>query len=133
VEFAMIVVVLLSLLFGILEAGRLVSTQAMLSTASREAARYGVAVGESSPGVPRYRDCEGMRARGEPFLLLGGNPDILIEYSSGATCENGDAGPGDQLVVTASADHQFLFPFSNRTVTLSAEHERSIGMKAPPS
>ena len=62
VEFAIALPVLLLLLYGILEAGRLLFVYSTVVTASRQAARYGATTGENGSGVPRYQDCDGIRA-----------------------------------------------------------------------
>lgn len=82
VEFSLIVVVMLSLMFGIVEIGRFVWTHQSLSAASREASRYGVATGVGAAGVAQYRDCGGMRAearRRVPDLTLA-DADIVVTY-----------------------------------------------------
>ena len=63
VEFALVLPLLLLLLFGIIEFGRLMLIYASVSTASREAARWGSAAG-GTPGMDndRYMDCAGMMA-----------------------------------------------------------------------
>src|SRR5512141_46755 len=71
VEFAIALPVLLLLLYGILEAGRLLFLYSTVVTASRQAARYSTTTGDgggSNPvyGVPRatvarFRDCAGIR------------------------------------------------------------------------
>ena len=85
VEFALIIPVLLVLVFGVMELGRLFFIYAATMTASREAARYGSAVGGTSSGVPRYLDCSGMRQAARRLGSLAGiqEGDISITYDDG--------------------------------------------------
>ena len=62
VEFALILPLLLLVVFGVIEMGRLLVIYSSVGTASREAARYASAAGEPSPGLPYYADCAGIRA-----------------------------------------------------------------------
>lgn len=59
VEMALVLPLLL--LFGVVEFGRFLTTQHGESTAAREAARYGVAVGLSPDGHPQYSNCDASR------------------------------------------------------------------------
>ncbi|MFQ5924267.1 MAG: TadE family protein, partial [Anaerolineales bacterium] len=61
-EFALIMPVLLLLVLGIVEFGRMMIMFSSVSTASRDAVRYAVSVGEGSTGIPHYQDCLGIRA-----------------------------------------------------------------------
>src|ERR687898_3659473 len=71
VEFAIALPILLLLLYGILEAGRLLFIYSTIVTASRQAVRYGSATGQGldytaqggpdNTGIPRYQDCFGFR------------------------------------------------------------------------
>ena len=86
VEFAIVLPLLLLLLYGILEAGRLLFMYSSIVTATRQASRYGSATGEGlTPGVPRYQDCAGIRqaAQRVDFLNSFEDSDILIEYDNG--------------------------------------------------
>ena len=61
VEFALILPILLLVVVGVLEMGRLLFVYSSVTSASREGARYGSAVGQVN-GVPRYQDCGGIRS-----------------------------------------------------------------------
>ncbi|GAI52994.1 unnamed protein product, partial [marine sediment metagenome] len=63
VEFALVLPLLLLLILGIIEAGRLLFIYSAVNTASREAARYGSAAGDVGGYVAHYEDCAGIRAR----------------------------------------------------------------------
>jgi len=63
VEYAIILPLRLSLIMGIIEFGRLTTTFAAVSCASREAARRGAAVGNDGLGTfARFKDCVGIRS-----------------------------------------------------------------------
>src|SRR5688572_26520139 len=85
VEFAIALPILLMLLYGILEAGRLLFLYSTIVTASRQAVRYGSATGVGTGGVPRYQDCAGIRAVANKadFLRSFDDDDIAITYDSG--------------------------------------------------
>ncbi|HSB00591.1 MAG TPA: Ig-like domain-containing protein [Anaerolineales bacterium] len=98
VEFAIVLPVLLLLLYGLLEAGRLLFMYSSVVTASRQAARYGSATGQGgnwlseggpdNSGVPRYQDCYGIRraAKRADYLNafnIATPGDIVIGYDAG--------------------------------------------------
>src|SRR5215207_1747832 len=85
VEFAIALPILLMLLYGILEAGRLLFLYSTIVTASRQAVRYGSATGVGTGGVPRYQDCAGIRAAANraDFLNSFDDNDIVITYDDG--------------------------------------------------
>ena len=86
VEFAIVLPILLLLLYGLLEAGRLLFIYSSIVTASRQAVRYGSATGEGlgSP-VPRYQDCKGIReaAQKVDYLNSFDDGDIVIQHDLG--------------------------------------------------
>jgi hypothetical protein len=86
VEFAIVLPILLLLLYGILEAGRLLFIYSSVVTATRQAVRYGSATGEGeSVTVPRYQDCAGIRlaAQRVDYLDAFEDDDIIIEHDNG--------------------------------------------------
>src|SRR5512138_3653877 len=73
VEFAIVLPILLMMLVGILEVGRLIFIYAAVNNASREAVRYASAVGLNNAGtVDKYNDCAGIRemARRSAFFVV---------------------------------------------------------------
>ncbi|MFP3854799.1 MAG: TadE/TadG family type IV pilus assembly protein [Anaerolineales bacterium] len=122
VEFMLVLPVLLLMIMGIIEFGRIFATYAMISSASREASRYGASVGENGSGVPRYLDCSGMRDAARRVAVLSelSNTDITITYDEGTTSSpigNCDSGPnpadidlGDRVVVTVRTNYQPIVP-----------------------
>jgi hypothetical protein len=85
VEFAIVLPILLLLLYGLLEAGRLLFIYSTIVTASRQAVRYGSTTGLGTSGGPRYQDCAGIRAAAErvDYLNAFGPEDIHIFYDQG--------------------------------------------------
>lgn len=141
VEFALALPILLMLLYGLLEAGRLLFTYASVVTATRQAARYGSTTGIGVNGVARYLDCKGMRdaAQNTDFFNVFADSDITIWYDDGpsknilGTC-TGNASSisltGNTNRVVVEIDAHFvalvpkLVPFVSQTVT--AESARTI-------
>src|SRR5512147_115479 len=82
VEFAIVLPILLLLLYGLLEAGRLLFIYSNVVTASRQAARYGASTGGT---VPRYQDCAGIRAAAQKvdYLNAFDDGDIKIYHDTG--------------------------------------------------
>lgn len=134
-EFAIVLPILIVLLVGILEAGRMIFIYAAVNNGSREAARYASAAGlnDSSPAVEKYRDCIGIRdmaKRSAFFVPL----TIIISYDHGSTTTTFDTCDGntdtgivvnsgtnrDRATITVSANYSpmvNLIPFGTRTFT----------------
>ena len=109
VEFAIALPVLLLMLYGILEAGRLLFLYSTVVTASRQAVRYGSATGLGNNGVPRYQDCDGIRNAANKVGFLGQFDTIALQYDQGVTDTNPPApidrktyctGPTDSSLTT---------------------------------
>ena len=60
-EFALMLPILLLIVIGVIEFGRIFLLYTEASNAAREAARYGVAAGQSPNNMPRYLDCAEIR------------------------------------------------------------------------
>ena len=110
------------------------------SAASTSGARYAVGTGDSVNGIPRYTDCDEIRAAA---LATVGNPDltaasITVEFDSGpgtavfAACPIGGPSPdpaaiSDRTRVVVSVSHSFEFvtpllqPFIGSTTVESVE------------
>ena len=82
VEFALVLPILLLVLYGVLEVGRLLFTYSTVVTAARQAVRYGSANGLIS-GEPQYKDCAGIKDAAENVDFLGviSPADIQISYA----------------------------------------------------
>jgi len=125
VEFALALPVFLLLVLGVIEFGRLLVSFSAVYTASREAARYGAAVGTSGNGVPYYMDCQGMRDAAARVGFLGGvtSSSVKITYDHGPTSDyvwgtmnnNCPQTPslGDRVVVGVQATFQPSVPLVN--------------------
>ena len=88
VEFALVMPILLLIMVGLLEVGRLIFMNSIVALASREAARYGSATGLNvTGGIPRYQDCPGIRAAAQNVDFLGVIEDanIVISYDRDTT------------------------------------------------
>ena len=103
VEFALALPLLLLLIFGIIEVGRMVFTYSSVVNASREAVRYGSATGKISSASPilKYQDCAGITGAARKVDFGAGItvPDIEVYYYNPGggligTCAN--ASHGDQ-------------------------------------
>jgi hypothetical protein len=149
VEFAIVLPVLLLLLYGVLEAGRLLFMYSTIVTASRQAARYGSATGEGlTTTLPRYQDCDGIRAAANRADFLNAfvhtGPDVVIQYDDGPglgikdTCD----GPTDPLVTPTGNETRIvvtvtghfrplvrLVPFGDRPII--ATSNRTILVSVP--
>lgn len=143
VEFAIAIPVLAILMFAIVDGSRLAAADQAVSTASREAARYGSAIGENDSGVPRFIDCAGIRdaARAAVAVVDLEDDQIDIWYDSGPgtpsheVCPAGVATPdptaiasGDRVVVNISADFQSNIPFLSSVFskTIQSTDHRTI-------
>ena len=152
VEFALILPLLLLVVLGLIEAGRLIFIYAAVTSASREAVRYGSATGENAGGLARYEDCAGINAAALNIGVLTEltSDDIQIRYyNSPSDADNAwldtcppDKSPksGSQIGVFVSAPYSPIIPmpfipsFNNMTITASSRRTiiRSITIKATP-
>lgn len=85
VEFALVLMLLLTLIFGILEAGRLLFIYASTVTAARQGVRYGSTTGLNNNNILYYRDCIGIRQAVKQigFIAPYADSDIHITYDRG--------------------------------------------------
>ncbi len=79
VEFALVLPILLLLIYGLLEVGRLLFIYSSVVSAARQAARYGSTTGVNAAGTFRYRDCDGMRDAAQRVAFINDLPDANIE------------------------------------------------------
>jgi Flp pilus assembly protein TadG len=132
VEFALVLPITLLIVFGVIEFGYLLFVYSAVNTASRDAARYGIAVGDAADGGSelRYYDCEGILNAGLNFGRYAGilDTDFTIEYDHGPSSTLFSATPftdcptlagndgegikfGDRIVVTVSHQYEPLITF----------------------
>ena len=139
VEFALTLPLLLILVFGIIEAGRLLFIYSAVLSSSREAARYGSAAGEITGYVPYYSDCNGIRAAAMRIGRFAGvsSTDVSISYDHGpgsstnfAICplgSNDHINLGDRITVQVVSTFKPLLPLVKfRPVPISAVTRRTI-------
>lgn len=125
VEFAIVLPILLLVVYGLIETGRLLFIYSSVNNATRQAARYGSTSGIGPNGVERYKDCAGIRetAKSSDFLRAFRNNDanITITYDHGpgtsafdtcdGTVDNGvNPSQGDRVVVSIQADFNTIVP-----------------------
>jgi hypothetical protein len=140
VEFALVLPILLLLILGIFAVGHIIFTYAFVLSASREAARYGAAVGTTTAGRIYYQDCDGIR---ETATRVGGVAgvqagNINITYDNGpektqnrGSCPIGGTGPnvnlGDRIYVEILLPYKPIVPIINfPEFTLRANTARTI-------
>lgn len=146
-EFSLVAIILMVVFLGIVDFGRMVAVQAAAVTASREAARFGSAVGDNGGG-PQYVDCAGIRnaaRRVVSGLVTLQDSDIVITYDDGAgnavasqCVTNGSPAEGDinrldRVVVQVTVTYRPVAPIVNAIVapvTVVSIDRRAI-VKAP--
>ena len=88
-EFALVLPILLLVVYGLLEVGRLLFIFATVNTASRQAVRYGSAIGlvdtdnNGTLDTPRYRDCNGILASANNVAFITNFTNVNITYDRG--------------------------------------------------
>ncbi len=119
VEFALVLPILMVIIFGLMEMGRLLLAYSSVTTATRQGARYGSTIGDNGSGTPRYLDCDGIKAEALRAGRWGGltASDITVTYystSSGtktcATVTASDIGWGDRVEVQAVMTFSTIVP-----------------------
>jgi Flp pilus assembly protein TadG len=122
VEFMLVLPILLLLLLGTVELGRMFLIFAEATSASREASRYGASVGSDGMGGLRYLDCDGMRSAAKRMFVMSEVPDsaIAIAWDHGsvdqtfATCaappSPADIYLGDRVVVIVTLVYAPIVP-----------------------
>jgi Flp pilus assembly protein TadG len=125
VEFALVLPILLLVLLGIIAFGHLFFVYSFTVASSREAARWGAAVGVTDAGLPRFRDCASIRAAAQRVGgIIGVTSNVVsIGFDHGpgtpvyATCPLGGEGPdvtlGDRIIVTVNITYQPIVPLVN--------------------
>jgi Flp pilus assembly protein TadG len=106
VEFSLVAIILFFLMLAIFDFGHMIAMHSAAVTASREAARYGSAVGDNGAGKPRYVDCTGIRNAARN--IVGGlvnltDSQVKISYDDGAGAAKSQACPPAGPGPTASA------------------------------
>jgi len=140
VEFAMVLPILLAIVIGVLEIGRVVFIYAAVTNASREAVRFGSAIGfDDNTYNRKYQYCSAIRnaAIRTSFLVRLQDSNVVIEYDHGPgttvfdTCPVGAVEDTtivvktgeDRVKVTVSTSYSpltKLIPLSPRTITVTS-------------
>jgi Flp pilus assembly protein TadG len=145
VEFAIALPILLMVLIGIFEVGRMVFVYSSVTNASRNASRYASAVGmtlalDNINYYHKYVYCDGIKdiVYQTAYMVPDSSLTITISYDDGngnalAVCdaaggEDADAlavpvGTGDRVTVTVSAPYKpivRLVPIKPRTITATS-------------
>jgi Flp pilus assembly protein TadG len=118
VEFAIVLPILLMLLVGILEVGRMIFIYAAVNNASREAVRYASAWGLSDDGVTeKFNDCDGIKEMATRSAFFT-NLTIEISFDTGPstaikdTCDGAvddiSISSGDRATVEVTAHYKPL-------------------------
>lgn len=147
VEFAIVLPMLLVLLIGILEVGRLIFIYSSVTNASRNASRYASAIGYEDTGkYHKFAYCDGIRAVAEQSVFLMNPADLTITisydggpdagYASKGYCDatGGDdmdifknVTTGDRVTVEVDANYETmvnLIPIDDRLI--ESESSRTI-------
>jgi Flp pilus assembly protein TadG len=137
VEFSIVLMILVMVLVGIFEVGRLMFIYAAVNNASREAARYASAIGLDDSGNLKYQYCDGIKERAYRSAFFAPDLDIDIYYYRGTSTTHYDTCDGsvdtgvavnntstiDRVGVTVSASYNpmiNLIPIPSRTITSSS-------------
>lgn len=134
-ELALILPVFLLILMAIVEAGRLLLIYSSVSSASREAARFGAGVGLTNRAAltPPYSDCAGIIAAAQRVTFLDTLDTIAITYDNPQTgfshtgCPPSQINVGDRIVVTVTATYQPIVPLLQiNAIPITSETRRTI-------
>jgi hypothetical protein len=110
VEFALILPILLLLIYGLLEVGRLLFIYSSVVSAARQAVRYGATTGLNASGTAlRYHDCAGMRAAAQRvgFIQDFADSDIEIWHDEGELSPGDYAAGGNYCYSGSATDTSF--------------------------
>ena len=139
-EFALVIPIFLLLVFGVFEFGRYLTAIITINTASREAARYGAAVGKNASGVPYYQDCTGINDAATEFGLFAAihsidvrydhGPDDLTEWDLLPTCSSTlKVGLADRIVVHVTGEYRPIILFNDWVIPLESTTSRTLVTK----
>lgn len=121
VEFSFVLPLLLLIVLGIIEFGRMLFIYSSVSASSREAARYGASTENVGGSTYRYRDCAGIISAAQRVGILAGIDagDISIYYDDGSAVVEPSCHPtvsvdrGDRIVVSVTANYEPVVPLVN--------------------
>ena len=118
VEFALVLPILLLIIYGLLEVGRLIFIYSSVVTAARSASRYGATTGilpgeiETDDALRRYNDCAEMRAAAQRsgFIQRIQDNDIAIDWDEGEGSPKGTEYEEPKPVVFGSHINDYCPP-----------------------
>ena len=135
VEFSIALPVLIVMLVGIMEVGRMIVTYALVNNASRDAVRYASAVGIGDDTYYKYKNCVGISNIAKKSAFIVTLSSISISYkdelgNSAGVCDRTTVGEDDvtvdsnyRVTVTVQASYKpviNLIPISQRTFTATS-------------
>ena len=139
VEFALAVPLVMVMVLALFEFSRLIFVYTTITSASREAARYGAGVGSTDAGTMLYNDCNGIKAAAIRVGRFAGlnESDIHIYHDSGPDttqieyCTNPSDtvhfGPDDRISVKVDAFYDPIMPLVNiPPFTLHSQNSHTI-------
>lgn len=144
VEFALVLPILLLLILGIIGFGHLFFVYSATVSASREAARFGAAVGVTQNDIPHFQDCNEIRAAAIRAGLFAGVENtansVNISYDKGpgttatdplTSCPVNGTGPdvelGDRIIIQINIQYNSIVPIANiPSFPLTATTRRTI-------
>jgi uncharacterized repeat protein (TIGR01451 family) len=96
VEFALVLPILLLILFGMMETGRLLFIYASTVSAARQAARYASATGINPVNSkPYYKDCAGIQSAADRLSFLVNFTSVEVGYDGGPINASGGVNTAD--------------------------------------
>lgn len=136
-EFVIILPLVLSLMLGVIEVGRLFAIYSGLVSASREAARYGAGVGLTNTlaHTPPYEDCSGIQAAARRIGVFSNLENVQVRYDnlrslgdhSGCPAPAGEIVLGSRISVTTTVLYEPLIPvFNLPPIPLTSQTMRTI-------
>ncbi len=126
VEFALALPVILLIMLGIMEFGRLLLFYSAITTSSREGARYGSAAGDIGGFVTHYEDCDGIRLAAKKAAVLSPVQDDQIQI-------NYDHGPGTSVFSAACPPVQTVHLGDRVTVRVTGNYQPMLMFLNLPS
>jgi len=145
VEFALVLPILLLVILGVIDFGRVLLTYAMASSALRDAVRQAEIIGYESSTIPVYTDCDAMREAATRVFFATSQaitiryekadaPGTYIDCPVGAVIDPDDLENGDMLQIENTASVNFITPFLNNmlpSLTFKFRGQRTIIKEIP--
>jgi Flp pilus assembly protein TadG len=120
VEFAMVALILIMLVFGVIEIGRVMLVYTTISNAARVGTRYAIVNGsDTSTSVANVQSVVNNYLAGAPIDTTGAT--VTVGYPDTGTCKD----PGCRVTVTVSYPYEPMLGYYNFNITL---HNTSEGV-----